>query len=208
VLAEHYRRFLRRELDILAQIDTWYATGDPAQVGAVLDSFGSAGTDTENDRRFLNLYLLERLRRELAASPRWRHCRVKTDKNMQSGVWLAAFDLERCGFGYEAALASLCEREQAAIWLHVELWAGVLAGDADATAGVLQVRCTAKDAATFAADFRRVRPTQEGEGAPIRRQKHAGSFYLLSRPLRRSQLTGVGLVEELERFAESLGRYS
>lgn len=210
VLADHYRRFLRRELDILARIDNWYATGDPAQTAAVPGLVGAGGTYTENDRRFLNLYLLERLRRDLTASPRWRHCRVKTDKNMQSGVWLAIFDLEKGDgvFGYETALAALCEQQKASVWLHVELWDGILAGDADRPAGVIQVRCSAKDAAAFAVGFRQVRPPQEGEGSPARRKKHADSFYLLSRPLLRAQLTGVGLLGELERFAGGLGRFS
>ncbi len=210
VLTDHYRRFLRRELEILARIDGWYATGDPTHTATVPDLLGAAGTYSENDNRFLHLSLLERFRRDLAANPRWRHCRVMTDKNMQSGVWLAAFDHEKGDgvFRYDAALAALCEQQQATVWLHVELWDGVLAGEAGDTSGVIQLRCSAKDAVAFTSGFRQVRPPQEGEGSPTRRKKHAGSFYLLSRPLLRSQLTGVGLLGALERIAGSLGRFT
>jgi hypothetical protein len=94
VLADHYRQFLRRELSVLAEIDQWYATGQQGHASEILSLVEAAGTYTKNDRRFLNLYLLELLRRDLLQCPRWKHCRLEKDKNMKSGVWLALFDVE------------------------------------------------------------------------------------------------------------------
>lgn len=210
VLVDHYRQFLRRELAVLAEIDHWYSTGDPAHASVVLELVEAAGTYTKNDRRFLNLYLLERLRRDVLASPRWKHCRVRMDKNMKSGVWLAAFEIEKEAdvFCYDDALTAVCKEQDASIWFHVELWDGVLAKEGESTAGVIQVRCGAKNAKAFVDGFRQARRLRDGESYSARMKKDAGSFYVLARPLMKRHLTASLFIEQLSEFAGSLGRFA
>jgi hypothetical protein len=210
VLLDHYRRFLRRELAVLSEIDQWYSTADPIHASAVLKLVEAAGTYTKNDRRFLNLYLLERLRRDLLLSPRWKHCRLQMDKNMKSGVWLALFEVEKGAgvFRYEDALAALRTGQDDSIWFHVELKDGVFAKDDEDTAGVIQLRCGANDAKTFMEGFRRARPLRDGENYSTRMKKQAGSFYLLARPLLKKHLTASRLMEQLDQFATSLGTFA
>jgi hypothetical protein len=210
VLLDHYRQFLRRELAVLAEIDLWYSTGDPAHASRILELVEAAGTYTKNDRRFLNLYLLERLRRDLLASSRWKHCRFKMDKNMKSGVWLALFEIDKEAgvFYYEDSLSTVCKAQDASIWFHVELWDGVLARDVDSTAGVLQLRCEAKNAKTFVESFRQARPLRDGENYSAKTKRQAGSFYLLARPLLKRHLTANEFMEQLDQFAGSLGKFA
>jgi hypothetical protein len=215
VLVDHYRQFLRRELAVLAEIDQWYMTGEPGHASTILEQ-AEVAAYTENDRRFLNLYLLERLRRDLFGSPRWKHCGMMKNKNQQSGVWLAVSNLDKEAgiFRYEDALAPICKDQAASIWFHVELWDGVFAKDGESTAGVIQLRVGAKDAKdktfdakTFVEGFRRIRPLRDGEKYANRMKKEAGSIYLLARPLLKKHLTASQFKAQLEGFAESLGKF-
>jgi hypothetical protein len=208
VLVGHYRQFLRRELALLSEIDRWYTTGAVVHAWAILDLVSAAGTYTENDRRFLNLYLLERLRRDLLRNPKWKNCRWEMDKNMQSGVWLALFDLEKEPgiFRYEDSLAAACREHRASVWFHVELRSGVLAKDDESTAGIVQLRCQTNNAKRFLEEFRKVRPCQEGENSPARLKNAGGSFYLLASPLLKKHLAAAPFKERMEAFAMSFGR--
>lgn len=210
MLVDHYRQFLRRELAVLAGIDHWYSTGDPADASVVLELVKAAGTYTKNDRRFLNLYLLERLRRDLLANSRWKHCGFKMDKNMRSGVWLALLEIEKVAgvFCYEDSLSTVCKAQDASIWFHVELWDGILVKDGESKAGVIQLRCRAKDAKTFLEGFRQARPLRNGENYSARMKKQAGSFYLLAWPLLKRHLTASHFIEQLDQFAGSLGKFA
>jgi hypothetical protein len=210
VLTDHYRQFLRRELAVLAEIDLWYATGDPTHALAALEVVDTAGTYTQNDRRFLNLYLLNLFRRDLLKSPKWKHCRVSMDKNMKSGVWLAVFEVEKevSVYCHSDAISAVCKEQDASIWFHVELWDGVLAKDEESTAGVIQVRGQARDAKAFAECFRRLRSLREGESYSARMKKGAGSFYVLARPLLRKHLTANTFIKQLHHFAEGLGSFA
>lgn len=211
VLADHYREFLRRELAVLSEIDGWYTTGDPARGAAVPALVDCVGTCTQNDRRFLNLYLLEHLRRQLLQSSRWGRCRLKLDKNMQSGVWLAAFGVEGEGgvFRYADPLAALWKQHDVSVWFHIELWDGVLASVGDRAAGVIQLRCGATTKPKELADrFRAARPLRDGEKYPSRVGAEAGSYYLLARPLVKAHLTAMQFVCQLDLFAESFGTFT
>ncbi len=208
VLVDHYKHFLRRELAVLSEIDQWYTTGDSAHALAILDLVNAAGTYTKNDQRFLNLYLLEHFRRDLLQSPRWKNCRWKMDKNVQSGVWLALFELEKelSEFRYKDSLADACRKYGASVWFHVELRSGVLAEGEESTAGVIQLRCQTSNAKGFLEKFRKIRPCQEGENCPAKLKKAAGSFYLLASPLLKKHLTAAQFRERMDKFAMSFGR--
>lgn len=206
VLVGHYRRFLRRELSTLEMIDRWHEGGGPAQ--AVCEA-ADAGGMNQNDRRFLNYYLLERCRRGLLGRPAWGHCRAKMDKDMQSGVWLALFGLENepGTFRYSAPLAGLWTQHRASVWLHIELWDGVLAGADDATAGVVQLRCQAGAAREVVAGFSQARPLLEAERYADRVKRNARTFFLTERPLLRQHLTASSFPQQVEAFAASLGTF-
>ena len=159
-----------------------------------------------NDRRFLNLYLLEHLRRQLQASDRWRRCRLTTEKNMRSGVYLAVFEAEGAGEGFRHAdqLAALWQDAGASVWFHVELWDGVLARGNDDVAGVIQLRCqSVASPNAVTGKFREARPLRAGEKHPAKVKAKADSFYLLARPLLKKHLTRSQFVGELDRFADS-----
>lgn len=211
VLVDHYRLFLRRELAVLAGIDGWYSTGEVVAGAAILELVDGVGGQTENDRRFLHLYLLEHLRQQLQGSIRWRGCSLRTDKNMQSGVWLAVFDAENGAgrFRFTDPLAALWRECCASAWFHIELSDEALAGADDDVAGVVQLRCsTGGDVKAVAGGFRAVRPLRTGEKYPSKVKAKASSFYLLSRPLLKRHLTRSQFVGELEAFAESLGTFT
>ncbi len=209
VLVDQYRQFLNRELEILWNIDRWYATSDSAHAAKILELVEGIGAYTKNDRRFFNLYLLERLRRDLVKSPRWKHCRLEIYKNTQSGVSLALFDAEKEAsiYCYKNGLAAVCKEQDATIWFHLELWDGVLATDGESSAGVIQLRCKTKNAKIFVEGFRRMRPLEKGESYSARMKKDARSHYLLARPLHKKHLTANEFRKQLEDFAATLGRF-
>jgi hypothetical protein len=211
VLVDHYRRFLRRELAVLTGIDEWYSTGGATAGAAVRERVEGVGGQTENDRRFLNLYLLEHLKHRLEESARWRGCRPETNKNMQSGVWLAVFDAGAGagGFRFAEPLAVLWRECRVPAWFHVELWDGVLAKADDDVAGVIQLRCsTDGDPKAVANRFRAVRQLRAGEKYPSKTKAKTDSFYLLARPILKRHLTRTQFVIELVEFAESLGTFT
>jgi hypothetical protein len=210
VVVDHYRAYLRRELAVLAGIDEWHSTGDAAAGAAVYKGVGEGVGQTENDRRFLNLYLLERLKLQLEDSARWRGCRLRTDKNMRSGAWLAVFDAEAGagGFRYADPLAALWRECRVPAWFHVELSDRALAKGDDDVAGVVQLRCgTEGDPKAVASRFREVRPLRAGEKYPSKIKAKPDSFYLLARPLLKRHLTRSTFVGMLDEFAESLGTF-
>lgn len=205
---DHYRQFLRRELAALAEVDAWYSTGATANGDAVAALIGGMG---ENDRRFLNLYLLECLHRQLTRSRRWGHCPFKSDKNLRSGVWLAVYRAEgEIGrFQYVDSLTALWEQYGVDVYFQIELRDRALATVEGEVAGAIQLRCNVKrNPKEMAAKFRALRPLLEGEKYPSRIADDVGSFYLLSRPLLKADLTAKQFGHQLDLFAESLGRFN
>ncbi len=72
ILVKHYRDFLRRELSLLTMIDVCYTQGTMAQHAQVTEQVESTAFYNENDLRFLNFFLLGRLRQRLRNSPLWK----------------------------------------------------------------------------------------------------------------------------------------
>lgn len=207
VLVDHYRKFLRRELAILSEIDRWYSTGAPADGTALVSA---ASTLTTNDHRFLNLYLLERLRRSLFLDPVWKECSWRMDKNMQSGVWLALFELgiRSGGFKYADPLSLLWKELDVNVWFHVELWDGVLAKNADGIAGEVQLRCQTANQDQVVKELRRLRPLLDKERYAAKLKKGANSFFLVSRPLLKKHLTASLFSQQMNEFAASFGAFT
>jgi hypothetical protein len=211
VLLDHYRRFLRRELGLLAEIDLWSETGDVSHAARSAKIVEGAGTYTNNDKRFLNLYLLERLRADLLRNRRWSHCRYKTDKNMQSGVWLALFEIDREPgvYRFHEPLAAACKQYGVALWFHVELQHGLLVKTDQDKAGVVQLRCSSTaDNAKVVEAFRKSRPLQDGERYAAKLSRSGSSYFLLARPLLRKHLSVPQFNQYMDAFAKSLGLFA
>ncbi len=210
VLLDHYRRFLRRELGLLTEIDCWSETGHVAHAAKTLEIVERTGTYTNNDKRFLNLYLLERLRAGLLRSGRWAHCRYKANKNMQSGVWLALFEIdgEPGVYRFSEPLSSICKQYGVALWFHVELWQGILVKTDQDGAGVVQLRCTStSDNAKVVEAFRKSRPLRDGERYAAKVSRSGGSYFLLARPLLRKHLSVPPFNQYMDSFAASFGSF-
>jgi hypothetical protein len=90
VLLTHYLAFLERELSLIDVVDECFSKGNLDAHTRIPDSAEDAGY-TENDARFLNLVYLEKFRRYLEQKPQWGGAVWDSNKNMQSGPWLANY---------------------------------------------------------------------------------------------------------------------
>ena len=167
---------------------------------------------TTNDRRFLNWYFLERFVEHLGQSKVWQSCRLKTDKNMQSGVWLALFNPSDPPnpYRFDRDVEEFCKQNSAGLWFHIELWSGLLAESDGDTAGVIQLKCHSDQKSHNAAirdSFQAIRQLEDGESFVKSVKNDADTFYLIGRSLFRSQLTYSGLEEQLESFMRRFGSF-
>lgn len=207
VLIDHYRLFLERELSILEFIVDCYAHGN-LNCHTRISELVKTASYTDNDRRFLNLYFLEKFREHLSNSPLWQEARWSTNKNMQSGVWLANYDAKLPNSYYvNPSIKRFCQEKSAGLWFHIELWNGVFAVGLDDTVGMLQLRCgTKSDKKEFIKEFQGLYKPAEGEYYPSR-MRDAGSFYLVGRNLSKKELVFIQLEKQMICFAERFGSF-
>lgn len=212
VLVRHYRDFLRRELGLLDDVAEWAATASPEVAERMRHTVQTTTGITTNDRRFLNWCFLERFVEKLKEKREWQSCRFQTDKNMQSGVWLALFNPSAPPnpYRFDQGVEEFCSQNSAGLWFHIELWSGLLAESDGDTAGVLQLKCHSDQKSNNAAirdAFQAMWQLEEGESFVKAVKNDADTFYLLGRSLSRSQLTYDGLEEQLESFMRRLGEF-
>jgi hypothetical protein len=214
VLVEHYRAFLKRELGLLSEIKEWCSKGEGKSASRCREIVNAVGTYTENDKRFLNLYLLEHLRRRLLDNGVWRGCSWKVDKNMRSGVWLAIPDPDKQirspNFPFDKRIATLRKQYSVALWFHVELWAGILAESDDVDAGMVQLRCNScSNTKQFVKDFLAIRSAEKPEwqvhDSTVNRNPK--TICLIGRPLHREKLANAQFQETMNSFAASFGSF-
>lgn len=211
VLARHYRDFLHRELSVLDDLDTWATSGSEEVALRIKTTVDGTVGVTQNDRRFLNLYHLERFRDYVLLQPQWRGCRWETDKNMRSGVWLALFDpgSPPSPFRFNDVVRKFRDDNSVELWFHLELWDGVLATTDVDTAGTIQIKCHAKNKNNVAAmqSFRAIYALKSDERLASRVKGTADTFYLVGRSLLRKHLPHASLEGQLESFMGRFGSF-
>lgn len=211
VLARHYREYLRRELGLLEQLNSWAISGAEEIATKITSTVAANAGATQNDRRFLNLYHVERFRDFLLGLPKWKGCHWATEKNMRSGVWLAFFDPAKppSPFHFNDVICDFCTQNAAGIWFHVELWEGVLAAADDAVAGTIQVKChSSQSNKKVMEEFRSMWKLQDDEECASLVQDKWDTFYLMGRLLRRRHLPHKHLEAQIESFMCRFGSFA
>jgi len=211
ILIKHYYCFLKRELGLLEVLDSCFCQGDLERHSELVQLWKQTPDRTVNDHRFLNLYLLDRLRLRLRKIEGQREAKRQVDKNMQSGVWLAGTP---SSYTFRADIAELCRRRSAELWFHLELGDGkhskrygVLGETLDHTAGTLQLRCLADGPMEFLEELYSLTPLSVGQFKPRRIQ--GGSFFAIGQDIVVRQLAldklGCLMQEFMAKFGQVAG---
>jgi hypothetical protein len=175
------------------------------------------GSPSENDTRFLSLFLLEKFKRScLRSDTRWEGSEWTTNKNQSSGVWLANAEGKLpTRYSFAAPIENLCQRRNAELWFHVELKTDVFAPDSQAgRAGELQLRCSTHSPESDNQQF-----LEELKGAhKLTEDKHYYRTYNLGSRARTFYVARIDLLEEdlvfnrleklLTSFHEDFGTFS
>lgn len=208
VLIKHYRIFLERELSVLDLIADCYANGRLKLHKKIPKILLPVGSYTKNDRRFLNLYLLKKFEEHLSKSRLWHGAKWETDKNMQSGVWLANYEAMPISYSFTPSIECLCRENTGRLWFHIELWDGVFATELDDCVGMLQLRCsTDKNNEDFIKQFKGIYQCGKQEYYSSRIMKGADTFYVVGSNLSKKELVFEQLVKRLTRFARKFGNF-
>jgi PD-(D/E)XK nuclease superfamily len=218
MLIEDYREYLERELSLQEAIVECYEVGKRDARQQILDTL-EAGSPTENDRRFLSLFLLENFQRacllDLRDNPRWEGAEWRTDKNHPSGVWLANDAKPPTRYSFVDPIKELCRKRSAMLWFHVELKSGVFERDPPAEqVGELQLRCSTRspeqDNQRFLEELKKEYPSGGEEERCYRTSKPGktdGTFYVARKYLSEGELVFGRLEESLTSFCEGFGSF-
>jgi hypothetical protein len=215
MLIEDYREFLERELSLQDSVVERYQRGNCVARDRILETL-DASSPTENDLRFLNLFLLEKFKRTcLLDNPRWEGAEWRTDKNQSSGVWLANDAKPPTRYSFADPIKDLCRKSSAKLWFHVELKSDVFARDPQAgQAGELQLRCSTRslerDNQGFLEELKKVHPSGEEEERRYRTSKPGKShrtFYVARKYLSEDELVFARLEKSLTSFYEGFGKF-
>lgn len=217
-LIEHYQAFLDRELNILDLIVECYEQGNRDARERLL-SLVDASAYTENDRRFLSLFLVEKFRRErLEERQQWSGAKWTTNKNMSSGVWLSSHDKLPDSYSFDRPVADLCQDPNTKLWFHLELKKNLFKPDNGRDkVGQLQLRCENKNRYenkkienkqlmnNFKAAYKDGNEQYLIGKTP---QERWETFYLVRRDLSEEDLTFDQLEEEMTNFHAEFGSFS
>jgi len=207
-LIEHYARYLKRELELLALVHACYFEGDFERHGELADRLTQRQSRSRNDTRFVNLCYMEALRTrferdELLSGAGWY-----SEKNQQSGVWMAHREAVP-RFSFSKEIFDLCTHFDAKLWFHLELHDGVFTRRSQDQAGVLQLRATRGSAPKeFVSAFHRLGKTKEHQKGPKSIKDTAQTFYCVQQPLLGEKLFSDAAVAELTDLMAQFGTFS
>jgi len=205
VLIDHYRRFLSRELQILDLIRDCYANGNIVKHTEIKDLL-EAGYYTENDYRFLNLYLLEKFfLAHIKNNPNWQNSEWDINKNMQSGVWLANWKQMPSKFTFLPEIENLRKQGSGKLWFHIELHQGVKTENVNGMAGVLQLRGAVADKREFISEFKKIFKCNDDERFAY--SIKGDTFIVVVRDLLNRELVFDELASILVSFAGRFGNF-
>jgi len=210
VLVKHYRDFLKRELQLLKWISEYYSTNALPKTDNVFNTVESLEDYyTENDKRFLNLYYLEKLKEKICSMAVHKESKWVTDKNMQSGVWLANYKALPKKYIFNNGIKKLHKKMSAKMWFHIEMWDGVLSKSAKDRAGTLQLRCsTIQSNKTFHSKLLQILSLKGDEyNYPVYVKDNADSFYSVRCDLRKEDLLFPNMTKKLKDFMELFGTF-
>jgi hypothetical protein len=217
VLLRHYERFLQRELSILHSIKETFEHNNTCSLPSKKDI-------QENDRRFYNLFYLQRFKEfRIKAKPDWISQEKngswhELDKNMRSGVWYA-FDCSNFkwhsdiqNFRIKQSLHKNATENPLHLWFHVELYAhnGILETDSAIACGEIQLRsnqCKDGNDKIFMLlkDFLKDKNIGDRFEFSSKITKKSNTFYVLKRKLYKNDLNFYTLFNILEEFTELFG---
>ena len=211
VLIEEYRRFLHRELSILALVDECFAEGALHRHEALTELL-SKGREakyyTDNDIRFLNLYYLEKLRRHLGRHQLLKGTEWDSDKNMRSGVWLSNHEGPVPGYDFSPAITALLGTDGSKLWFHIELNCGVETRDLNQVAGAIQLKCyTPRSNRELAAALKSVFVPTDGMYLSSRVSDAWNTFYLLGSNIAKSDMVFAQMPARLLDFMRAFGQF-
>lgn len=200
VLVKHYQDFLQRELGFLEDVLSSYQLDDSSPHLTPTVYAEQVRYFTENDKRFVHLFLLEHFRRNALVEDHWSTLNWSSSKNEQSGVWIAVNHRSLTPRPWLRDISA----EIARFWLHLELRNGIFASSANDPAGVIQLRCsTSGDNSNLFSAFQSQYQTQPNERFPHRTpQSNWGSFFVLQKQLKKKELSFPTLKDRLTNFGD------
>lgn len=206
-LFNNYRDFLKRELGLLGSIRACLrdAESHDSHVAKVSQALRDGSLRTDNDRRYLNLVALEYLKRYLEERQKWQGTKWVTDKNMQSGVWLANYTGLPDSYTFRPDISDLLSSESQSkyLWYHVELWEGLSAESDESVAGCIQLRCGLRNCADSLKEV--VRPLVDRQ--ELVKVVKGGTFYLVRTVIQRKDLVLDKLEAKLTDFMSKFGSF-
>jgi hypothetical protein len=206
MLYNQYQKFLDRELSLLDRICNCVEAEEfydkyAEEVSKVLRD---KSLRTENDLRYFNLVALESLRRYLKSKSRWQGPEWTTDKNQQSGAWLACNGGLPNAYTFRPAISELVPLEN--LWFHVELRDGLAAEANGSDAGCIQLRCGRGDLAPSLLNV--VRQYVDPKEMVKKVKSDVGTFYVAQRMIRRQDLVLHRFEKELIDFMVAFGNFA
>lgn|GEM_PF-5189927 len=214
VLIKHYRLFLERTLSTMELAAQYFESGDISRHQEFIQNIFAMDDWTENDKRFLNLFLLEKFSRHLKERSKFAGFEWVSDKNQSSGAWLASGweGSQPKYYKFFDATEMLLEKHSATLWFHLELTNGILAREPTDIAGSFQLRGKVrgkvdipKDNWKFAEELWSTRTRlYDDENKPKRIKVSAESFFLIRKNIYKHELflekLEVSFTEFFERF--------
>lgn len=198
-LVEHYLLFLEREIAAFEALDSVFALEVAAELPQELCSDTDRSVYSQNDLRSFQHYLLESFSRRYLAE-RWSGRR--TEKNEQSGVWLACSPTK---FTRSHQLARVMSGEDK-VWFHMEIHDGPFRQPSEQKAGVIQIRAQPEGSNVLFFDRFASEYGGRDDLALGRRPKDTfKTFYLASQPLRWADLPFQALGDKLNGFVRIFG---
>lgn len=201
-LVSQYAQFLKRELHIIELTRNIIVDPQKAcrqKLAMLLDQ----PIYRENDRRFLNLIVLDRCRRLLDEHEMWQGTSWTTNKNDRSGVWLAGDMLPQ--HRINSMLLDCADAFDASIWFHVELWPdALLSNDDDDAIGMLQLRAwTETNNKDFVEAFWTKYANDKFVFRPKSVKSNANTFFVAGKHINYRDLVGNGIPLSLTKFART-----
>lgn len=209
ILIKHYIRFLQREISFLELIIQCYEKGDISKHGDIVEIIK---VGTENDSRFLNLFLLEKFHRRLKSGTKFDGFEWHSNKNQISGVWLASYFSQPRNYNFTAEIETLQRNNSAELWFHIELGKGIGAEVPSDIAGTFQLRVSVRaptevDNFRLLEEFSQIRNLRPDEDSPKKVKKSAGTFYLVSKKIYKQDLILDNLEKNFTEFCERFGAF-
>lgn len=208
ILIEQYRLFLERELKILDLAESCFLAGNLSLHQEINKLALVDSSYTNNDKRFLNLYYLEKFKRVIVRRSLWNQSIWNTDKNMQSGVWLANYKRLGEGYSFNSKIEEFCKQKSVKLWFHIELGDGILSTRLEDVSGKLQLKCHSEISNKATLDeFKEVYKSNTGEYYASRVREQSDTFYLIGKNLAKRDLSFDRLEQQLQFFAERFGKF-